>query len=446
MEDSLTRHRPPTLDAQVQAVFESPLIWDIADMVGDRREGRRRRHPLAMHLAYGALARVYGSANRVDAEILGGQLWFELGAAYNRMSDGDRLAPYGPKLTADSYRFARDYLCSEQVMPRLVEAFTVSSVAVARRLGLLVPDGPGSRSRPDPTRVIYGDGTVIRPMYGPDAGRVDPDAAAHERHDGTVIGNNLVAFAVRGPEPHRRVVLTAGRVDEPGREADTAVDLLRGLVPHLGDGALAVVYDGALRGVHHHTILSELGLIVVNKVHPAANRDGQRTWRTVTLGQWDHTPTRRRCVHTLTAHNGAVCETYLDHAGEWVLSEPLERRQIRRSRQGNRYRFALGVDIPCPKGSFTAWVSPHPQTGEDGYGRPDQIRLIPPDDPLFADLYGLRNDSESINSHYKNTLYARRASGLGWRRQLLDLLSWAIASNSHAWAIHHAQHQLRAAA
>src|SRR5665811_57927 len=158
--------------------------------------------------------------------------------------------------------------------------------------------------------------------------------------------------------------------------------------PHIGDGALAVVYDGAFRGTHHNTILTELGWIVINKVHPAVNNDGDRTWRTVTLGQWDHTPAGRRCVHTLVTHNGAVCETYLDHNGQHTVSDPLTRRQIRRTKSASGFRFSLGVDIACPKQAFTAWISPHPQHGEQGFGRPDQMRLIPPDDNLFDQLYG----------------------------------------------------------
>ena len=429
------RSLPPTTTAQVEAVFDSPLIWDIASDVGDRIEGRRRRYPLSLHLAYGALSRVYRSANRLDSEIIDGDLWTTIRRLHNERSD-QTIQPFAPKLTADSYRYARDYLCSHEVLPTVVDSFTRRSVEIARQVGLLDPDGPGSRTRPDPSRVIYGDGTVVRPMYGPDAGRVDPDAAIHQRHDGSIVGNNLVTFAVRGSEPHLRVVLIAGRVPEPGQEAETAVGLLRTLVPIVGDGALAVVYDGALRGVHHDAILTELGLIVINKVHPAGNVDGQRSWRTVMLGTWDHEPDGSRCVHTLAAHNGAVCETYLDHTGTLVLSNPLERRQIRRLPRSGGHRFSLGVDIPCPKQPFVAWVSPHRQPGDTGYGRPDQVRLIPPDDELFAELYGLRNDSESINGRYKNTLYARRASGLGWRRQLLDLISWAVASNSYAWALH----------
>ena len=94
----------------------------------------------------------------------------------------------------------------------------------------------------------------------------------------------------------------------------------------------------------------------------------------------------------------------------------------------------MGVTVPCPREPFVAWISPHRQPGERGAGRPDQLRLLPESDPYFQTLYGMRNDSESINSGYKRTLIADRAAARGWRRQVLDLTSWGILTNALAWS------------
>lgn len=147
---------------------------------------------------------------------------------------------------------------------------------------------------------------------------------------------------------------------------------------------------------------------------------------------------RRTCTHNLVICGGSVHDSTLDDSGRLVLSPPLQRQQVRRYRRGrtNRWRFALGVTVACPKQPFTAWISPHPQPGDTGHGRPDQLRLLPESDPLFALLYGLRNDSEAINAAYKRTLIADRAAALGWRRQVLDLLSWALLTNTYAWHQH----------
>jgi hypothetical protein len=231
------RQLAPTRTARVEAVFASPLIWQIASDLPDQEIGRPRRHPIALHLAFGALARIYGSVRKLEADIVHGDLWPSIRDLYRTHSGGDVLQPFAPKLTNDAYKRSRQYLCNDDNFDLFVESFTTHSVGLARQIGLLLPNGPGSRTNPHPTRILYGDGTVVRPLYGKTARRQDPDAAIHTRHDGPIYGNNLVAFATRGSEPYQRVILTVGRVDALSNEADTALGLLRRLHPVVGDGA-----------------------------------------------------------------------------------------------------------------------------------------------------------------------------------------------------------------
>lgn len=436
--------RQPHHTTRLEALFTCPFIHDLAHDIGNLGP-RRRRHPVALHLAYGALARLYGSANRLDAELAHRANWDQIVTVYNTGAanhpHGIPLAAIGVPITADTYRHFRDRLCDTEHLDTFLEAFTLRSVGIARAVGLLHPNGPGSRTRPAPSRTIYGDGTIVRPLYKPEGkGRHDPDAERHTRHDGHIWGNDLVTIATRGPNPHQRVILAVGRVHQRGREADTAVELIGRVHRHAGEGIQAVVYDGAFRGTHHEQLMSRLGLIVVNKVHPAtADADtGTKTYRQIPLGQWTHTVRNRTCTHTLVTNGGTVHDSALDDTGTLTLSEPLPRQQIRRYPRGRHggWRFTLGVHVLCPKAPFTAWISPHPQTGDTNHRRPDQLRLIPESDPWFQTLYGLRNDSEAINAAYKRTLVADRAATLGWRRQLLDLASWATLTNTLAWQQH----------
>ena len=94
-------------------------------------------------------------------------------------------------------------------------------------------------------------------------------------------------------------------------------------------------------------------------------------------------------------------------------------------------RRGLEPLIPC-----ASWISPHPSLGDTTFGRLDQLRLLPEHDPLFAPLYGMRNDSEGVNICDKRSLLADRAATRGWRRQVLDLTSWAILGNSLAWSLY----------
>lgn len=430
----MTRHRPPSVSAQLDALFACSLIHDIAaDLAGLNR--RKRNHPLAMHLAFGAMARLYRSGNRLDAEMLCGDNWARVVERYNKGAalhpSGVEMSPNAPVLLADTYRHVRDLLARDEHLETLQLAFTHHSVALANGIGLLLPHG-GSRTRPHPSRTIYGDGTVVRPLYNrAEKGRQDPDAEEHTRHDGQIYGNDLVAIAARGPLAHQRVILAVGRVQERGREADEAIRLIRQVHAVAGDAIQAVVYDGAFRGVHHETLMTELGLIVVNKVHASKRDEERRTHRQVPLGQWTHAVRKRSCTHTLVAWNGSVFDASFDDGGALVLSEPLARKQVRRYERGAYgWRFSLGVTVTCPKEEFVAWISPHRQPSERGHGRSDQLRLVPESDPHFQTLYGLRNDSESINSSYKRTLIADRAAARGWRRQVLDFASWGILVNS----------------
>jgi hypothetical protein len=388
------------------------------------------------------MTRLWRSGTSLDPALRAG-LWDQVVDAYRTGAAAagcDKGPDHLPILGADTYRHTRDHLTRPDVLPVLLDAFTRHSTHLAHQLGLLDATGPGSRTPPHPTRTVYGDGTVVRPLYRPvrPGGRGDTDGLDHHRHDGPVHGTNLVHFSVRGPDPYRRVVLAVDAVTAPGGEAATAVEVLRRLHRHDPDGPQAVVYDGAFRGTHHHTVLTELGWVPVNKVHPARKTDGRRSWRTVPLGTWTHDTPTGPCPHTLVAHNGSVHEPVADDRGTTHLGEPLARRQVRRQPLATgHWRFSLGVDVPCDQGRFTAWVSPHPPDDDTNFRRPDQLRLVPVSDPLFAGLYGLRNDAEAINSEYKRTLLFDRAAQLGAHRQLLDLLCWALLNNSLAWAHHH---------
>lgn len=435
----MTRHRPPTRDTLLDALFACPLIHSLGASVPTPRAGRPARHPAALHLAWAAYARGIGSGNRLDAELANNDLWQRIVERYNAAAeahpDGVPVRDGIDRLYADTHRHTRDRFCETDTLSGLCSSFTALSVPLAQQVGLLDAAGTGSRTRPGALCSIYGDGTILRPIYSGEEGqRRDLDVLTHHRHDGPVAGTKLVHFAVRGPEPHRRVMLAVGHVADPGREADRSVELIRSIAVHAPETISAVIYDGAFRGVHHNTLMTELGLTVINKPHGTrSNRP-----KTLALGTWHHDTPGGQCDHALVSHGGSVCDATLDDAGRAVLSDPCERVQVRRyARPGGRYRFSIGVRIPCAAGDFVAWISPHPGPGEATTGRADQLRLIAPHEDLFAELYGLRNDSEAINSNYKRTHIFDRAPVLGWKRQLFDLLAWSILNNSIAWW-HHA--------
>jgi hypothetical protein len=176
--------------------------------------------------------------------------------------------------------------------------------------------------------------------------------------------------------------------------------------------------------------MHELGVIVINRVHGASRpRDSGTAPRVAPLVTRSHTIDGFDCQHTLVTVDGSICETTIDAAGHQHITDPLERIQVRRAYSAaNGYRFTVGVRIDCTRRPFETWIAVHDHA--------DYLRALPPHDPHFAALYGLRNDSESNNEAYKSTLTHRRAAGLGWHRQLLDVVGWAILTNARALAIH----------
>ena len=107
---------------------------------------------------------------------------------------------------------------------------------------------------PPPSRCIYGDGTLVRPIYAPPATRTDhprrrhppaglprpphrrtatrppphrfdPDLQPHHGRLGPVLTHGYVAWHARGPAPYQRVVLAVAHIAAPGQEAATAVAL-----------------------------------------------------------------------------------------------------------------------------------------------------------------------------------------------------------------------------
>src|SRR5438128_1924329 len=110
----------------------------------------------------------------------------------------------------------------------------------------------------------------------------EPDAALHFEGDGEAAwGTKFVMVAARGTDEGTRVILDLECVEKPGAEASVAMDCFRRLAP-LVPGAQGVVYDTALRGVHHEVLLRELGLLPVNRVTAASNRGGPRSGRRAT--------------------------------------------------------------------------------------------------------------------------------------------------------------------
>ena len=284
---------------------------------------------------------------------------------------------------------------------------------------------PLFRARPGDTRVDRTTGE-IRPV------RYEPDGGLHVEGDGeTAWGVKFVLVAARTTDPHGRIILDIEWVPKAGGEARTAMDSFTRLAPYI-EGAQGVIYDTALRGVHHQTLLRDLGLVPINRVTAAKANP--------------KTPRRAERRVEKSAH--------IEDKTITIAATSL-------------YAAAIGPDSPKPATSPSP-PAPHHATDKNGStagtttttpGRYEQTSPSAPPAiagstaprtsaiprPDFA-LYPRRNDAESINRNIEDTLWIGRAHSIGHARQHLNLLGYALMVNGLALHRHRRQrtHQLAA--
>ena len=281
---------------RLEALVVNPALYELADLVPEtdpEHGGRPRHYPTFMWVLYDALLSVYGSARRVEAELAHPVVWGHLRTLIHRRFPDDprRWLPALP-MRRHHYLYGRTrWLTRPTVLEAIHHLHRELAAAQARSIGLLDPNGPGSWTHPDLSRMLYADGKVLTPLYRAHPGdtrldkttgelrlvRAEPDGGLHFEGTGeTAWGTKWVHIAVRTPEIHGRIILDVDWVPNPGAEAATAMDAFAALAP-VCPGAQGVLYDTALRGVHHQTLLRDLGLLSVNKV--AAAKAGAKTPR-----------------------------------------------------------------------------------------------------------------------------------------------------------------------
>lgn len=106
-------------------------------------------------------------------------------------------------------------------------------------------------------------------------------------------------------------------------------------------------------------------------------------------------------------------------------------RTHRNRDENGRYRWYHDSRLPEESGStVTLQLHGNDEDAARKLNRPENARPIPPTDPDFAVLFPRRDDAESINRHLDDTMWLGRAHSVGHRRQLVNLLGFALMVNS----------------
>jgi len=267
--------------------------------------------------------------------------------------------------------------------------------------------------------------------------RFDADAAFHTEGGGDRVWGTKYAL-VSTRRPNGRFILAIVDVEKGMDEASAAIEMLRCIKPH-APGAQAVVWDMILRGVHINVILTELGLVAVVGVHAKARSDRTKSRKddayipkTVDLDDIEVTlPDGTTEIVHLAAHGGWLSVKEINEIGE-LYYEHLVCTRIQRHEDRKGFRFYGYFRLPDTFGSKEIPVRLFQNKEDDarGINRPENLRAIPEGSEDFARLSPLRPDAESINNEIERSLYINRASGKGWRRQMVDLFAHARLINA----------------
>ncbi|MCW2748891.1 MAG: hypothetical protein JWR83_1, partial [Aeromicrobium sp.] len=270
---------------RIDALIANPALYELADSVpapDASAGGRPRQYPAYAWILFDALISVFGSARRVEAELAHPIIWSHLRHQVRERfpDEPERWLPAKP-IRRHHYLHGRTaWLTRPEVLAELRKIHQRCAADQAREIGLLNPSGPGSWTHPHLSRLIHADGKVVTPLFRAHPGdtkldketgelrlvRAEPDAALHFEGTGeTAWGTKWVLVACRSEQVHGRIILDVSWVPQPGSEAGIAVDSFTEIAPNC-PGAQGVIYDTALRGVHHQQLLRNLGWLSINKV------------------------------------------------------------------------------------------------------------------------------------------------------------------------------------
>jgi hypothetical protein len=192
-------------------------------------------------------------------------------------------------------------------------------------------------------------------------------------------------------------------------------------IPPNTPGALGVIYDGALRGVHHAELMKKLVWLSINKVQAAqrATKDGKPVKRVEKMVHVEDKVVNG-VTYRLYWQGGNLGITEIDHNGEQTFV-PLRRIKTSRRKDESGYRFYNFYLLPNGD-SIMVHLDTTEEDKQRKLNRSEHVRQVPPADPEFKKLYGRRTDAESINRYLDDSLWLGRAHSKGARRARLRML------------------------
>lgn len=436
---------------KVEAVVRNRAIYELAEVLPKRQPsdvGRPREWPDYMPFLYEAFISIFTSSRKVDAELKHRYMWRLVRRLVKKMHPNDpSMWLPAKRYQRHHYEYFRNkYLTDPVLLARIQAKHREIAAEQAREIGLIVPEGEGTFTHPSLDRLLYADGKVVAPLYRAKPGdtrvdretgeirplRFEADAALHMEGTGEMAwGTKFVLTAVRSQDVHGRIILDTRWCPVVGGEAKTAMSAMRDIAPNT-PGAQGVVYDTALRGVHHQELMRELGWLSINRVQAAevATKNGKPVKRVEKATHIEDKAVEGKRLR-LFARGGALCTADIDQDGEQHLTELRRLRTIRRADKCGTFRWYCEYALP-EGGTVMVRLDTTDDDRARKLNRSENLRQIPPGDRDFARLYKRRNDAESINRQLDDTLWLGRAHSKGAARQSVNLLGYALLVNGLA--------------
>lgn len=467
--------------------LSSPQHWDCVRYLVDHvakspRSGRPREHTVADWVLFWRASDIKKSLRGTDDMFVRAANWLEAREVVRQMGwQHPEWQLSETQINRFQYdRFLLRYIGPEQIV-ELRRLISSNAVEDARTLGLF-PDSEGSKSSISRKRVIYGDGSELKPMFNPrrkrvnpDTGEItysrsDPEAIPHHHHqyvedphtgevfckicksnkghrkkskggfDGAQM-YEMVALLARTDERQGRIILDTDLREEHETDANLFTKMfldLRRNNDALQAMMLIALYDQRLNA-SDFDILQDDGVIVVRKVgNDPKGRIKVRVLRDQTFTLTDGS-TVVLDVHIVDGT--PALKVYDGNSIEWFVKLEREKVQIN--------------ELVNSKCIYTEWrVVEHPLVGEKAGSmvrlrhnstkqerendcrRSVYMRVLPESCPDHLEIYPKREDSESHNATYKNRLNDARVRSVGRIRNRLNLLAYQMNENDKAMYAH----------
>ncbi len=439
----------------VFAVSFKPL-WEAAESEERRinaafmpSAGRKRLHSIFEAHLFAIAAKVTGGYRAADRTLSNPELWQRLARAVERAypDNPDRRLSSQP-IRRHHYSWLRKHHLGEEATAELADRMTHAAFEAIVHMGGLDPKA-GSVTHLDTTQMLTGDGTWIPALYkatkrkrieAAHAGRQlrgDPDAVAY--HDENSPGGSRGFPAVMGSwrSPHRQERIVTFADIKPRGKTDTTVftDMTlqtKKTHPDLTKGLNGIAYDMALSSRDCDALLDG-GINPIFKVsrtptgHLAAANLGDHIFHLASG------PGQQTSIQVVAVDGPPTIKTVDSDGIAYFV--PLSRVRTNARKHPRRCTYYSDYAVPdhplVPRHLVGATTRiRHNSTREEREMTPRHqrrtlaLRIVSEADPDFDSLYGLREDSESNNSQYKQTLHHGRARTVGANSLRLDLLAY----------------------